>query len=71
VDPIRPIGPVERDLEPVLRVTRTSRDGQRERREQPEEQPSRTPREAAPDPAPPAPAPGTDPDGPSLIDIKV
>ncbi|MEA2409515.1 MAG: hypothetical protein QOC77_76 [Thermoleophilaceae bacterium] len=71
MDPIRPIGPVERDLEPVLRVTRTSRDGQRERRQQPEEQQSRTPQEAAPDSVPPPAAPGTDPDGPSLIDIKV
>jgi hypothetical protein len=67
VDPIRPIGPVERDLEPVVRVTRSSPDGQRERREQPDQPPDR-------EPPPPSPAssPTADPDEPgSLIDIKV
>jgi hypothetical protein len=67
MDPIRPIGPLERDLEPVVRVTRSSPDGQRERREQPDEPPRR--------PRPPAPAApsiaGDDPDNHSLIDIKV
>jgi hypothetical protein len=33
MDPIRPIGPVERDVEPVVRITRSSPDAQRERRE--------------------------------------
>ena len=33
MDPIRPIGPPERDLEPVVRVTRSSPDGERERRD--------------------------------------
>jgi len=67
MDPIRPIGPLERDLEPVVRVTRSSPDGRREPRDQPE-QPPRRPR---PDPPPAQPIPGDDPDGPCLIDIKV
>jgi hypothetical protein len=69
VDPIRPIGPAERDIEPVVRVTRSSapdREGRRrepgERRDPPE------PRRPLPPPASPA---SEDPDGPSLIDIKV
>jgi hypothetical protein len=67
MDPIRPIGPLERDLEPVVRVTRSSPDGGREGREQPE-QPPRRPRQAPP----PAPSvAGDDPDNHSLIDIKV
>ena len=33
MDPIRPIGPVERDLERVERVTRLSPDARKERRE--------------------------------------
>jgi hypothetical protein len=68
MDPIRPIGPVERDLEPVVWVTRSSPDGQRERREQPERQPRPRP---APAPVPAELPPGDEPDGPSLIDIKV
>jgi hypothetical protein len=68
MDPIRPIGPLERDLEPVVRVTRSSPDGQREQREQPEREPDRR----APSPAPvPAPTHPDDPDGPFLIDVKV
>jgi hypothetical protein len=67
VDPIRPIGPVERDLEPVVRVTRTPRDAPRERHERDEEQPPpRRPR-----PAPAAGPPPDDDQGPSLIDVKV
>jgi hypothetical protein len=67
VDPIRPIGPVERDLEPIVRVTRTPRDAQRERREREEEAPPR-PRQRQPSaPAPPQ----DDESGPSLIDVKV
>jgi len=69
MDPIRPIGPLERDLDPVVRVTRTARDAPRERREQPDERPPRE-RPSQDDP-PPRPPPGSDPDGPSLIDIKV
>ena len=34
MDPIRPIGPVERDVEPVVRVTRSSPDRERERPDQ-------------------------------------
>jgi hypothetical protein len=66
MDPIRPIGPVERDLSPVERVTRLSPDGRREGRER-EEPPPRRPRPTAPQPA----APPEDEGGPSLIDIKV
>jgi hypothetical protein len=68
MDPIRPIGPVERDLEPVVWVTRSSADGERERREQPERRPPRPP---APAPEPSVLPAGDDPDGPSLIDVKV
>jgi hypothetical protein len=68
MDPIRPIGPVERDLEPVVWVPRTSPDAQRERREQPERKPP--PRPPAPEPADALP-PGDEPDGTSLIDIRV
>ena len=67
MDPIRPIGPLERDLEPVVRVTRTPRDAQRERRERDEEQPP--PRRPRPEPA--ATPPPDDEQGPSLIDVKV
>jgi hypothetical protein len=65
VDPIRPIGPVERDLSPVERVTRLSPDGRREPREREEPPPRRQP------PEPESPTPPDDEDGPSLIDIKV
>ena len=68
MDPIRPIGPLERDLEPVVRVTRLSPDGRREQREQPEQAPPRRPRPPA---APASPLAGDDPDNHSLIDIKV
>jgi hypothetical protein len=67
MDPIRPIGPAERDLEPVVRVTRSSPDGQRERREQPDRQPRRQP----PPPSPDIPRPEDNEGGGSLIDIKV
>jgi hypothetical protein len=67
MDPIRPIGPIERDLEPIVRVTRSSPDAQRERRER-EDQPPR--RREAP-PGEPPPHPSDDENGPSLIDIKV
>jgi hypothetical protein len=64
MDPIRPIGPPERDLEPIVRVTRSSPDGERERREQPD----RRPRRRAPVPPPP---PDDDDGGSSLIDVRV
>jgi hypothetical protein len=67
VDPIRPIGPVERDLEPVVHVTRTPRDAQRERREREEQPPPRRPKPPADAPAPPP----EDDQGPSLIDVRV
>jgi hypothetical protein len=63
MDPIRPIGPPERDVEPVVRVTRSSPDERREqpdpreggeRRRQPHEQP-----------------PPDDESGTSLIDVRV
>ncbi len=67
MDPIRPIGPLERDLEPVVRVTRSSPDGRRE----PQERPDQPPRRPRPAPQPDPFAPGDDPDNHSLIDIKV
>jgi hypothetical protein len=63
VDQIRPIGPVERDLAPVVRVTRSDPDAQRERDEHPE------PRKESPREPPPQP-PADDEDG-SLIDVRV
>jgi hypothetical protein len=67
MDPIRPIGPRERDLEPVVWVARPAPDGQRERREQPDTPSRREPQPASPDVARPG-----DPDEPeSLIDIRV
>ncbi len=66
MDQIRPIGPVERDIEPVFRVQRATdereRPDPRERRQAPPRNPA--PAEAAPDDEPPA-------DGGSLIDIRV
>ena len=65
MDPIRPLGPIERDLEPVERVTRLSPDARREPREKGEESP---PKRREPPPQPPPP---DGEDGPSLIDIRV
>jgi hypothetical protein len=67
MDPIRPIGPPERDLEPVVRVTRSSRDARRERRDPREEAP---PREQSPRQPGPPPQPPPDEDG-GLIDVRV
>ena len=64
MDPIRPIGPADRDLEPVFRVTRSSPDGEKQQREQPEPQRRRPPRA---DP----PAPEDRSEGGSLIDVRV
>jgi hypothetical protein len=63
VDPIRPIGPLERDLEPVVRVTRSDPDARRERDERPE--PRKEPRREPPQPPP------DDEGGSSLIDVRV
>jgi hypothetical protein len=63
VDPIRPIGPPERDVEPIVRVTRSSPDGKRER---PDRREGGQPRQPAPEPPPP-----DDEDGTSLIDVRV
>jgi hypothetical protein len=68
VDPIRPIGPVERDLEPIVRVTRTPRDAPRERREREDEHPPPPRREP---PSPEAPPDDDGEGGSSLIDVKV
>jgi hypothetical protein len=65
VDPIRPIGPVERDLSPIERVSRLSPDGGHDRRNR-EDSPPRRPRQPASEPS----APPED-EGGSLIDIKV
>ena len=69
MDPIRPIGPPERDLEPVVRVTRSSPDGRRERPDPREEHPQpdkpRAPRPAEQQPPP------DDESGSSLIDVRV
>jgi hypothetical protein len=69
MDPIRPIGPIERDIDPVVRITRTSPDGGREQgRGEPDQPPRRKP------PSPAVPGPEDTGDGgppPSLIDIKV
>jgi hypothetical protein len=67
MDPIRPIGPRERDLEPVTWVPRPSPDAQRERQE-PQDPP---PRRRPPAEDPPVTPPQDDGEGPSLIDIKV
>ena len=64
MDPIRPIGPVERDLEPVFRVTRSSPDGEKQQREQPQQQ-RREPRKSPP------PAAEDDRGDGSLIDVRV
>ncbi|MEA2422546.1 MAG: hypothetical protein QOF55_1645 [Thermoleophilaceae bacterium] len=63
MDPIRPIGPPERDVEPVVRVTRSSPDARRERPDPREQEQQRRER-----PEPPAP---DDESGTSLIDVRV
>src|SRR3954466_11203452 len=69
MDQIRPIGPPERDIDPVVRIPRTDRDGQKDRPD------PREGREQEPPPRqpPPSPAPENfdDPDGPSHIDVRV
>jgi hypothetical protein len=66
MDPIRPIGPLERDLEPVVRVTPSSPDGRRSDRD-PEAEARPAPRRR---PAPVQPPPD-DENGTSLIDVRV
>jgi hypothetical protein len=67
MDPIRPIGPRERDVEPVVRIKRSSPDGRRERPDEHEgEQPRRHP-----EPETPAAAPPDQESGSSLIDVRV
>jgi hypothetical protein len=66
VEPIQPIGPREREVEPVVHVTPASRDGARERqdpREHADEQPRRQP--------PEQPHPPDGEDGTWLIDVRV
>jgi hypothetical protein len=67
MDQIRPIGPVGRDIDPVVRVPRSDPDAGRERDQHPE--PRKEPRR---EPAPPVQQPGSDDDGgSSLIDVRV
>jgi hypothetical protein len=63
MDPIRPIGPPERDVEPIVRVNRASRDGNRDR---PDRREGGQPRQPQREPPPP-----DDEDGTSLIDVRV
>jgi hypothetical protein len=70
VDPIRPIGPAEREIDPVVRVTRSSAPDRDGRRQEPGERRD-PPAPRRPLPPPPASPASEDPDGPSLIDIKV
>jgi hypothetical protein len=67
MDPIRPIGPPERDVEPVVRVTRSSPEGRRERPDPRDE------RHPGPPRRPPGeqPPPPDDESGTSLIDVRV
>ena len=67
MDPIRPIGPLERELEPVVRVTRSSPDARRDPRDPREEGDRPAPRQR---PVPPEP-PHDDENGTSLIDVRV
>jgi hypothetical protein len=66
MDPIRPIGPPERDVEPVVPVTRSSPDARRERPD-PREDGQPRPRQR-PEPVQPPP---DDDNGTSLIDVRV
>jgi hypothetical protein len=68
MDPIRPIGPPERDVEPVVRVARSPRDARQERPDPRDGAPRERPRRQ-PDP-PPQPPPD-DESGTSLIDVRV
>jgi hypothetical protein len=66
MEPIRPIGPRELDVEPVVHVPRSSRDGSRERPDgrEPERREPRQPPAEEPPSGPPD-------EGTSLIDIRV
>jgi hypothetical protein len=65
MDQIRPIGPIERDVEPVVRVTRLAPDAEREKPDQREGEPRRRPPEEPPPPPP------DDENPPPLIDVRV
>jgi hypothetical protein len=69
MDPIRPITPPERDIEPVWRIERTDRETQK-RREGQQPPPREREREAPQEPGevPPAP-PADDDEPPHLIDV--
>jgi hypothetical protein len=69
MDQIRPIGPVERDIEPVFAAQRIGRDGGGRKRDEREEQPRREPR--APEPVAEPPREPGDGDGGSLVDVRV
>jgi hypothetical protein len=67
MEPIQPIGPRERDIEPVLRVPPLSRDGGRERPGQHDHDEDEQPRRKPPE----QPAPPDGEDGTCLIDVRV
>ena len=67
---IRPIGPRERDIEPVFGAQRAGRDGANEKRDPREGQPRREPRPQPPAEAPPADEHDDGGSG-SLIDVRV
>lgn len=73
MDPIRPIGPPEREVDPVVRAMRSKAPDREGKRREPGErrEPPARPR-PLPHPSPAIPASGDTADGgPSLIDIKV
>jgi hypothetical protein len=74
LDPILPIGPRERDLEPVVKVVRQDPDARREQREREEREEREQRRRAGRGPAgagsEPVPPHGDD-DPPPLIDVRV
>jgi hypothetical protein len=71
MDQIRPIGPRERDIEPVFHTPRASPDGGRERPDPREGQPRREPRPAPVEPPDPERRDGDGGEGGSLIDVRV
>ena len=68
MDQIRPIGPVERDIDPVSAAQRIGREGGGRQRDEREQPPRREPR--PPEPAAEPPREPGDGDG-SLIDVRV
>jgi hypothetical protein len=67
MDPIRPIGPAERDIEPVYRVERSG-DDQQEREQRERKQRRSSPQPAADSPQEEGPVEGDD--GHLHIDVK-